>query len=122
MVTAVTNFGRSGVSDWLVQRVGGVILLGYFCFLGALLIGNPDITYTEWKAVFEATWVRIFSVAALLSLAAHAWIGLWCTLTDYITTRMMGPNANRLRGVLVLLCIAALFTYVVWGILIIWGS
>jgi succinate dehydrogenase / fumarate reductase membrane anchor subunit len=122
MVTTVTNFGRSGLSDWLVQRVGGVILLAYFCFLGCLLLGNPDITYSEWKAVFEASWVRIFSVAALLSLAAHAWIGLWCTLTDYITTRMMGPSANVLRGALVIICIATLFTYVVWGIQIIWGS
>jgi succinate dehydrogenase / fumarate reductase, membrane anchor subunit len=122
MVTAVTSFGRSGLSDWLVQRVGGVILLAYFCFLGALLLSNPDITYHEWKSVFEATWVRIFSVAALLSLAAHAWIGLWCTLTDYITARMLGPTADVLRGILVLICIAALFTYVVWGIEIIWGS
>ena len=122
MVTAVTNFGRSGLSDWLVQRVGGVILLAWFAYLGAVVLGNPDLSYGEWKAVFEPTWMRIFSVAALLSMAAHAWIGLWCTLTDYITTRMMGASANLLRGVLVILCIAALFTYVVWGIEIIWGS
>lgn len=122
MVTAVTNFGRSGVSDWLVQRVGGVILLAYFCFLACVLLGNPDMSYSEWKAVFEPSWVRIFSVAALLSLAAHAWIGLWCTLTDYITTRMMGPRADVLRGALVIFCIATLFTYVVWGIQILWGS
>ncbi len=122
MVTAVTNFGRSGLSDWVVQRVGGVILLAYFIFLGVLILGNPDISYSEWKAVFAATWVRIFSVAALLSLAAHAWVGLWSTLTDYVTTRTMGSRANELRGALVLICIATLFTYVVWGINIIWGS
>lgn len=121
MVTAVTNFGRSGVADWLVQRVGGVILLLWLCFAGAILLGNPELSYLEWKAVFEATWVRIFSLAALLSLAAHAWVGLWCTLTDYITPRLMGAHANLLRGVLVLICIATLFIYVVWGIQIIWG-
>ena len=29
MVKAVTSFGRSGLSDWLVQRVSGVILLAF---------------------------------------------------------------------------------------------
>ena len=30
MVTAVTNLGRSGLYDWLMQRVSAVILLAYF--------------------------------------------------------------------------------------------
>ena len=34
MVTAVTSFGRSGVSDWLMQRVSAVILLAYFTVIG----------------------------------------------------------------------------------------
>lgn len=122
MVTAVTNFGRSGLYDWLMQRVSGVVLLCYFIFIGAVLVGNPDISYQEWRATFAPTWVRVFSVAALLSLAAHAWIGLWCTLTDYVTPRMMGAKANVLRGLLTCACAITLFTYVVWGISIIWGS
>ncbi|MCX2981481.1 succinate dehydrogenase, hydrophobic membrane anchor protein [Halieaceae bacterium IMCC14734] len=122
MVTAVTNFGRSGLYDWLVQRVSGVVLLAYFIFIGAVVVANPDMSYQEWRTTFEPTWVRVFSVAALLSLAAHAWIGLWCTLTDYVTPRMMGAKANLLRGVLTCVCAVALFTYVVWGISIIWGS
>ena len=121
MVTAVTNFGRSGLYDWLMQRVSGVILLCYFLYIAAVLIGNPDISYTEWRAVFAPTWVKVFSVAALLSLAAHAWIGLWCTLTDYVTVRMMGPRANLLRALATAACAITLFTYVVWGIQIIWG-
>ena len=40
MVTAVTSFGRSGVSDWLVQRVSAVILLAYFLFIGVTLAGG----------------------------------------------------------------------------------
>ena len=122
MVTAVTNFGRSGLYDWLVQRVSGVVLLAYFIFIGAVVVANPDMSFQEWRATFEPTWVRVFSVAALLSLAAHAWIGLWCTLTDYVTPRMMGAKANLLRGVLTGVCAVVLFTYVVWGISIIWGS
>ncbi len=33
MVTSVTNFGRSGVYDWLVQRVSALVWLAYVLFL-----------------------------------------------------------------------------------------
>ena len=55
MVTAVTNLGRSGLYDWLVQRVSGVILLLYFLCVGSYLGLNPDLTYDQWKAFFAHT-------------------------------------------------------------------
>ena len=120
MVTAVTNLGRSGLYDWLVQRVSGVVLLAYFVFLGAFIGMNPDLTHEQWLGLFQHTAMRVFSVAAILSIALHAWIGLWCVLTDYLTTRLMGPKANWLRGIASAACGIALFTYVVWGIQIVW--
>ena len=41
--------------------------------------------------------MRIFSLLALLSLAHHAWIGLWAVFTDYLTERLMGATGNVLR-------------------------
>jgi len=119
MVTAVTSFGRSGVSDWLVQRVSGVILLAYFLFIGYVVLTGVD--YLSWKALFAQTWVRIFSLMALLSLAAHAWIGLWSVLTDYLTERLMGKTGTVLRITLQLLIDITIFVYVVWGVQILWG-
>ncbi|MFL0797342.1 MAG: succinate dehydrogenase, hydrophobic membrane anchor protein [Cellvibrionaceae bacterium] len=120
MVTAVTSFGRSGLYDWLIQRVTGVVLAAYtFFIVGAVLCS--DLTYESWSALFDQLWVRIFSLAALISIVAHAWIGLWCVITDYMTTRLMGAKATVLRlisqtglGVIALV-------YVVWGIEILWG-
>jgi succinate dehydrogenase / fumarate reductase membrane anchor subunit len=66
--------------------------------------------------------VRVFSLAALLSIAAHAWIGLWSVSTDYLTERMMGSKANILRLMFQAVVAMALFTYVVWGIQILWGN
>jgi succinate dehydrogenase / fumarate reductase membrane anchor subunit len=119
MVTAVTSFGRSGLSDWLLQRVSAVILLAYFVFIGAILLGGVD--YASWKALFELTSVRIFSLLAILSLAAHAWIGMWAVLTDYLTERLMGRKGNVLRFTAQVLCSLTIFVYVVWGIQILWG-
>lgn len=121
MVTAVTNFGRSGLADWVMQRVTAVVLLAYVIFLGGEIFCSGDLTYAAWKALFSHTWVRVFSLAALLSIGAHAWIGMWCVSTDYFTERLMGPKGNVIRLVFQAGVALVLFTYVVWGIQILWG-
>lgn len=122
MVTAVTNFGRSGLSDWLVQRVSAVVLLAYTLFIAGFVFFGPALDYATWTALFAATWMRIFSLAALLSIAAHAWIGLWSVSTDYFTERLMGPKGNVIRLVFQAVVAIVLFSYVVWGIQILWGN
>ena len=120
MVTSVTSFGRSGLSDWLIQRVTAVILLAYFLYLGGVLWSGVD--YVGWKELFSQTWMRIFSVMAILSLAAHAWIGMWVVLTDYLTERLMGTTGNFLRVAVQLVCSLVIFVYVIWGVQILWGT
>lgn len=119
MVTAVTSMGRSGLYDWLMQRVTAVILLAYFLFLGCVILGGVD--YASWKELFSQTWMRIFSLLALLSLGIHAWVGLWSVLTDYLTERMMGQTGNVLRFLCQAVCALIMFSYTVWGIQILWG-
>ena len=122
MVTAVTNFGRSGLSDWLVQRVTAVVLLAYTVFIVSVVFFGPQLDFVEWKTLFAQTWVRIFSLAAILSIAAHAWIGLWSVTTDYLTERLMGAKGTVLRWLAQVFIAIVLFTYVVWGIQILWSN
>ena len=121
MVTAVTSFGRSGLYDWLIQRVSAVVLAAYTLFVAGFIILTPDLTFAVWSDLYSTLCMRVFSLAALLSIAAHAWIGLWAVLTDYLTSRMMGAKATLMRlvaqGVLGLVTM----TYTVWGIEILWG-
>ena len=119
MVTAVTSLGRSGLYDWLMQRVSAVILLAYFLCLGTVLVCGVD--YPEWKALFSQTWMRVFSMLALASLGIHAWVGLWAVFTDYFTERLMGTTGNLIRLVAQIVCAILMFTYLVWGIQIFWG-
>ncbi|HEY3699605.1 MAG TPA: succinate dehydrogenase, hydrophobic membrane anchor protein [Spongiibacteraceae bacterium] len=122
MVTAVTNFGRSGLSDWLLQRVTAVVLLAYTLFIAGYVFFGPTIDYAIWKALFAATWMRIFSLAAVLSIAAHAWIGLWSVSTDYFTERLLGSKGNVIRLLFQAVVAIVLFVYVIWGIQILWGN
>lgn len=121
MVTAVTNLGRSGVYDWLFQRVTAFILALYTFFIVGFILSHPQVSYAEWQALFSQFWVRIFSLLALLSMAAHAWIGLWVVLTDYVTTLTMGRKATAVRVSLQLLLGVVTVVYTVWGIEILWG-
>ncbi|RYY76300.1 MAG: succinate dehydrogenase, hydrophobic membrane anchor protein [Gammaproteobacteria bacterium] len=121
MVTSVTNFGRSGLYDWLIQRVGGVVMAAYAVFIIAYIALNPDLTYEQWQTLFGQLWVRVFSFVTLLSFIAHAWIGLWAVLTDYLTVRLMGDKATVLRVIAQVILGGVSVTYLIWGIEIIWG-
>ncbi|MEM8660043.1 MAG: succinate dehydrogenase, hydrophobic membrane anchor protein [Pseudomonadota bacterium] len=119
MVTAVTSMGRSGLYDWLMQRVSAVIMLTYFLFVGGMLLSGVD--YDSWKGLYSQTWMRIYSLLALLSMGAHAWVGLWAVFSDYLTERLMGTTGNVLRFIAQVVCALTMFTYLVWGVQILWG-
>ncbi len=120
MVTSITNMGRSGLYDWLMQRISAVVLLAYFLYIACVSLSGID--YYGWRALFDQTWMRIFSFMALCSLGVHAWVGLWTVFTDYLTERMLGPKGNVLRLIAQVVCGVVMFCYLVWGIQILWGS
>jgi succinate dehydrogenase / fumarate reductase, membrane anchor subunit len=121
MVTTVTSLGRSGLSDWMIQRVSAFVMTAYLVFIVAYLMTTPDLTYTQWAALHSTLPMRMFSLLTILSIAAHAWIGMWCVLTDYITVRLIGPKATALRIFFQLGMMAVTLLYVVWAIDILWG-
>lgn len=121
MVKAVTTLGRNGLADWFIQRVSAVVLAAYTIFLVIYFVSNPDLQYAQWRDLYSQTWMRVFSLLALVSVAAHAWVGFWTIVTDYLTDRLLGRKALVLR--MLALAIYALVTvfYLVWGVEILWG-
>ncbi|SEM51713.1 succinate dehydrogenase, hydrophobic membrane anchor protein [Halomonas caseinilytica] len=115
MVTNITNLGRSGLSDWLVQRASAIVLALYTLFIVGYLLFSPGLDYATWSGLFAQTWMRIFSLLAFVSLAAHAWVGLWTVTTDYIK-----PTGIRVAAQSII--ILAIFVFLVWGIQVLWGA
>lgn len=115
MIDNVTSLSRTGVRDWLIQRVSAVVLGLFLIFLLAYFAANPQLDYDSWKALFAHTWMRVFAVLALLSLLLHSWVGIWTVFTDYI-------KCVYARIFLQVIVILGLFAYLIWGIAILWRS
>ncbi|PCJ26102.1 MAG: succinate dehydrogenase, hydrophobic membrane anchor protein [SAR86 cluster bacterium] len=122
MVTSVTNLGRSGLYDWLVQRLSAVILAAYSLCILASFVLNPDMDYEQWSSIFESNVMRIFSMITLFALCAHAWIGMWTISTDYLTTLQLGKRATFFRLLFQASCALLICVYLLWGIQIFWGN
>jgi succinate dehydrogenase / fumarate reductase membrane anchor subunit len=121
MVTNVTNFSRSGLYDWMAQRVSAVVLAAYFLFLLGYLLFNPGLTFADWHGLFAHTAMRIFSLLALVALSVHAWVGMWTISTDYLTPMALGKAATVVRFLFQAVCGIAMFAFFVWGVQILWG-
>ena len=121
MVTNVTNLSRSGLYDWMAQRVSAVVLAVYTLFLLGYLIANPDLTFEQWHNLFSQNWMRIFSLLTLVALSVHAWVGMWTISTDYLTPMALGKSATIVRFLFQTVCGLAMFVLFVWGVQILWG-
>ncbi len=121
MVDNATNFSRSGLRDWLIQRVTSIILGLYFLFILIFILCHTGMSFVVWSDLFSQTWFRVFSMLALLSMFCHAWIGIWTIITDYFTERMQGSKALGIRLLLQGAFLLLLAVYLVWGTQIIWG-
>jgi succinate dehydrogenase / fumarate reductase membrane anchor subunit len=121
MVTNILSLGRSGLYDWVIQRLSAVIILLYVLCHAAIVIGTPEMTYSEWRGLFANTTMRIFSLVTLLALCAHAWVGIWTIATDYLTTRMLGAKATAIRFIFLMICLCVTVVYLIWGIMIFWS-
>ncbi len=120
-VTPIASLGKNGLYDYVIQRISAVVIAAYFLYILFYLVGSDQITYADWTGLFGALWMKVFSSITLLMLLAHVWIGVWGVLTDYVTTRIMGPGANTVRLLLELAVFAVVLVVGVVGLAVFWS-
>lgn len=113
MVSNITSLTNHGLRDWLIQRVTAIVMALYSLMLFAYFLKHPTLNYAQWQQFFSCEVVRIASFLCLLSLALHAWIGMWTISTDYLK-----PLWVRLSFQVTVFL--ALIAYLAWGIAILW--
>ena len=120
MVAPVASLGRSGLADFVLQRASAVVLALYgLCIVGFFLTGEVD--HARLAAFFNAWPMRVFTTLAVLALAVHGWIGMWTIGTDYLQAHHVGRAHAVYRAVYQLICMAAVFAYLLWPLAVVWG-
>jgi succinate dehydrogenase / fumarate reductase membrane anchor subunit len=61
-VKSLISIGRSGLSNWLLQRVSALIMSAYLIFMLAYFFVNPSPSYTQWSGLHSSLAMRIFSL------------------------------------------------------------
>ena len=121
MVINVMSLSRSGLKDFVIQRATAVVLALYVLCVVGFLLANPGLDRVTLVGYFSSLPMKVFSILAVLSTVAHAWIGMWTVGTDYIREHYFGVYATTYRVIYQIGCLLVLFVYALWGIDIFWS-
>jgi succinate dehydrogenase / fumarate reductase membrane anchor subunit len=114
MVNREVSGAHYGLRGWLAQRATAVVMAAYTLFFLVALTRLPQLDYWHWKALWGATGVRFATILFVLSVLAHAWVGVRNIFMDYI-------KDAGLRLTLYVIVIILLAGYGAWTIQILWG-
>ena len=109
---SATTLGRNGIQDWLILRASAIVITLYVLYLVGFVAFTSDITYDVWYSFFTASFTQVFTTLTLIAILAHAWVGLWQVLTDYVKCLSL-----RLQFIIIIVLAA----YVIYGSIIVWG-
>lgn len=114
MVKSVLSVSHLGLREWIYQRVSAIIMAIYSIALIIYILFYPGLSFVEWHHLFSHDWMKIATIIFILSIMAHAWVGMWTIFTDYVPTYVLRCVLN----LLVLLMLTACF---MWAVLILWS-
>jgi len=114
MLDNATSLSRSGLRDWLIQRVTAVVMAVYCVVLSAYVLSVDHLSYQFWHDLYHQTSIRVLSFLVVLSIVLHAWIGFWTVTTDYV-------KLFFLRLFLQMAVFLGLIALLAWGVVILWS-
>ena len=114
MVKSVLGVSTRGLRDWFIQRVTAVFMTIYAIGLFVFFVKHPELAYYEWHGLFNSLWMKVVSLLFILCLLAHAWVGMWTVLTDYVK-----PFVIRL--ILYVVVLLSLIGFFIDALMILWG-
>ena len=119
LVLNATSLTRSGVADFLLQRVSAILIAVYAGCVIWFVLTNPNFGYAEWKYFIGSVQMVVLGILTLLSWGIHAWIGMWTVGTDYLNEQHIGKFATAIRLVYQFGVICLIVVYFVFGFVII---
>jgi succinate dehydrogenase / fumarate reductase membrane anchor subunit len=114
MVLNQATLKRDGVQDYVSLRATALVIAAYAIFIIGYLLLTPELTYEAWTGLFSNLFMKAATLVTLVCIMAHARIGRWQVLTDYVKCSTM---RSILSFVLNLMAVA----YVAVGLFVLWG-
>ncbi len=121
MVKIASGFGRSGLHDWLMQRISAVVLAAFTLYLTYFMLTNGTLTRESWVVLFHNEFFRVLASMTLIALVVHAWIGLWTVATDYLNSTTFHYKPTAVRLIFQTFVILFILGNLIWGLRILWG-
>ncbi len=120
-MTNLTSLGRSGLADFVLQRVSAVVVGLYTLCVVGFFVTAPSVDHASLVGFLDSLAMKAFTTLAVVALAAHAWIGMWTVGTDYIRGHYFGRRHTVYLAIYQVLCGGTVFVYVLWPLTVVWG-
>ena len=111
---------RRGLFDFIVQRLTAVILGIYVIHLMVVAFLMNDLNFQSLQTYLGSPYTMILTSLVLVSVAAHAWIGMWTIGTDYLRQYSLGKAADVIRLLYQSVLALALLAYLAWSLWLVW--
>ena len=93
---------RSGLLEWLVQRVSAIYLAGFGLYLAIHFAWAAPGDFVAWRAWFGHGTVRLAWALFFTGLLLHAWTGMRSVYLDYLHPLWLRFGVTLLTAVLLL--------------------
>lgn len=103
-----------GLRQWVGQRFTAVLMVLYTLSFAVKFYLSGPISFTEWQKIFAPIWMKLWTLAFMVALFYHAWVGVRDIFMDYIGLLVV-------RLILQSVVIMVLVAYTFWVIDILWS-
>jgi succinate dehydrogenase / fumarate reductase, membrane anchor subunit len=74
----------AGLRAWLLQRLSGLLLAGYLCYLTLHFLFDPPPDHAAWAAWVGQPINGVGLLLGVVALLLHSWVGFRDVLIDYV--------------------------------------
>jgi succinate dehydrogenase / fumarate reductase membrane anchor subunit len=103
-----------GLGEFLAQRATAVVMVVYTVVLLVSFLTGSNFTYEGWAGLFAQTWFKLFTLATLIGLFYHAWIGVVSIYQDYVKNIAVRFILHTASAMWLVAC-------AVWSVQILWS-
>jgi succinate dehydrogenase / fumarate reductase, membrane anchor subunit len=103
-----------GLGEFLAQRATAVVMVVYTVVLLLAFLTGSNFSYEGWAGLFAQTWFKLFTLATLIGLFYHAWIGVVSIYQDYVKNIAVRFVLHTASAMWLVAC-------AVWSVQILWS-